>query len=174
MPRKQRNPKTRRAAVIPVHVIAWLISDGTAGPTGHDVAPDRATARQVWPHYRRAVWAATHRGQVPAAAEAHDGLTRTGFRLLWDTWRRPSLDLAAVLAAVATDRAAVAAFMAGDPGAAEISDYLADFAAGLDRVEAEARRYAAAPLAARLEMGAPRVSLSGRYGDMPTGAGTVH
>ena len=71
-------------------------------------------ARRAWPRVRREAWAGTRYGRVPAAAEEYDGLTRTGFDLLWHTWQQQTFPAVEVRAALATDLAAVARFRASD------------------------------------------------------------
>jgi hypothetical protein len=150
---------------IAVSLTAWALSDGTAGLTADDVAPDPAAARKAWPRYRRDVWAHTFVGHLPAAAEAHDGLTTHGFDVLWETCRAETFDLDAVLAALDVDRAAVRAFEQRDPtGARDIADYLAAFVGRFDLIDSEARRFAAA--ADRWALGMPRVSTGTRYAEL--------
>jgi hypothetical protein len=105
-----------------------------------------ADARRLWPAYRRAVWAATPRGSVPRAGAAFDAIAMGSARLLADTWNHQRFDLAALLAAVERDRAALAAFEARDPrGAKAIADYLAILRGDLDAIEEHGRVFAAWP-----------------------------
>jgi hypothetical protein len=164
--RPVRESAKGKLPVIPVSTIAWLISDGTAGCTGDHVAPDRETARRVWPQYRRKVWAATCRGNLSAAAQCHDDLTTLGFEYVHSHWQDEVFNLNAALAAVEADRAAVRRFEQRDPrGAREIRDYLAMFVEHLDRVADEARRLALSS-APTWRRGYPSSIIGGlRYGD---------
>ncbi len=154
--------QSAKRSILPVSIMAWILSDGTAGLTGDDVAPDRATARRVWPHYRRAAWSHMFVGRVPCAAAVHDGLTTTGRDVLWNTWQHDSFSLSDVLEALAADRAALKAFEQNDPkGAATVEDYLLRLASEFDRIESEARRFAAA--SDRWRMSAPELGRGGRY-----------
>ena len=134
----------KRDMRIPViDVFSFRLSDGTDGLTMGAVAADADEARAAWPHYRARTWAATFRGNLPRAAEIHDGLQTAGYDLLGHEWQAEPFPLADVLTALDADRAAVAAFEQRDPeGAALIAGHLQVFRAGLDAVEAEARRLA--------------------------------
>jgi hypothetical protein len=156
--------KTPGRRVLPVSHLAWVLSDGTRGATGDDVAPDRATARRVWPHYRRRVWARTCVGLVPAAAKIHDEISTSGWDELWATWRSTSFSLDAVLQGLDADRASVEAFERRDPkGAKDIADYLAQFRRYLDRVEVAARE-SGAMVTDRWRASMPTIPTGGRYG----------
>jgi hypothetical protein len=136
----------KRDLRIPViDVFSFKLSDGTQGVTMGNVAADADEARRYWPHYRARTWAATFRGCLPRAAEIHDGLQTAGYDVLRHEWQAEPFPLDDVLRALDADRAAVAAFEAHEPdGAASIAGYLQVFRAGLDAVEAEARRLAVA------------------------------
>ena len=130
----------RRTAAPGIQVsLARFRVDGGVGPHGFFPGQpghgDEAAARVQWQRDRRATWAATHRFRIPGAAVHHDGLSWSGWPTLWGTWSVPTFDVGPVVAAVADDLAAVAAFEERDPdGADEIADYLAAWRDDLDIV----------------------------------------
>jgi hypothetical protein len=100
-----------------------------------------AAARRAWNKWRRAIWADTHVGNLPNAAEFYDGLTRDGISAAASEWGRyPSYDHERVQVALDADRAAIDRFQHDQPKAAQaIADYLDLFGEFLDRVEANSR-----------------------------------
>ena len=89
------------------------------------------------------MWAIAHRTRPPAAAIAHDGLTREGFEALWSDWRVTtfaSREAFGVLEALDRDRASVVRFKRNERRAATaIADYLAVWFRYLDTLECVTR-----------------------------------
>lgn len=130
------------------------------------VHEDKSVALAHWQQVRREVWAAVWRFKVPGAAEFFDGLTHDGRDLIWNHWGHSKRDccITAVLAALAEDRANVAAFRKNDPaGAADIADYLEIFLQDLDYLEKTAL------LMVDNDDGVPHRDIESpcRYGDEP-------
>ena len=59
-----------------------------------------AQSRGAWPRARRAVWAETPRGRVPAAATRYDGVTLTSLDALLWAWNHITFDVNGTLKAL--------------------------------------------------------------------------
>ena len=90
--------------------------------------PTRKAAERAWPRCRRDVWRRSHRMTIPDPAKQFDGLSASGWDLIFTAWNHTRFPLTRTLAALARDRAAVSAFEARDPKAAQaIAGYLAEW-----------------------------------------------
>jgi hypothetical protein len=103
--RPVRESAKRDVTVPEISILAWRLSDGTAGATGDRVASSPEDAARWWPHYRREAWEASGIGSVPCSAGVHDGLTTSGHDELWLQWNRETFDVDLVLDAIEDDRA---------------------------------------------------------------------
>jgi hypothetical protein len=101
----------------------------------------RQEAYRAWRQLRRIIWSRTHRFTLPNPARFYDGLTEEGRDFLHRGWNNVSFDLAGALDALAVDRANLTRF-GSTREARSISDYLAVYAADLDRIEESAHELA--------------------------------
>src|SRR5689334_12403624 len=106
--RPVRESAKRDTSIPKIGLFAFLLSDGTRGLTMEPVARDLGEARAAWPHYRRAVWGNAWEGRIPKAAEVFDNLTMGGIDAAFGCTPYVVFDVAAAVASLEQDRAAVA------------------------------------------------------------------
>jgi hypothetical protein len=126
LPTKRRRVTRNRQADLSGRLELFGYGDGTWSYfIGEPVFSSRRAAARAWPGVRREVWALERIGDIPQAAIVFDGFSREGFERFWSGWQRREFPRDEVLKALASDRAAVAAFRRRDPSAArEIWDFL--------------------------------------------------
>jgi hypothetical protein len=127
-----------------VSCFRWTTNGYSPHPFGADVPVygNETEARSAWEIYRRDVWAASHRMEVPRTAKLYDGLTTIGRDVIWETFSYINgIDLDGALAGLEADRTAITRFERANPkGAYSIADFLAKWRSDLDAIESIARR----------------------------------
>ena len=149
-----------------IGALSYICGDGTQSYGGQPCVATAEDGRRWWPFYRVRIWASMLVGQLPRASREFDLLTTDGADALAD-WHLEDFAVAAVVAGLESDRAAVAAFRKRDrSGARDIAVYLAAFLEDFASIEAEARRVAAwsGPFYTRSR---PQVGRGRRYGTLP-------
>jgi len=135
MPKLRRLAPVTTAVINPVGAFKW--SEDGSGMNSMIGLPHYSTRREAaraWHEHRRAVWARTHRFHIPQAAVFYDAMRLECIDRIRSAWQYVEFDTAAVLAALAADREALASF-AAKPAARQIQDYLDVLRADLDEVE---------------------------------------
>lgn len=127
----ERKDYVRRVGAVDDSVFAY--GDGSYSLYPFDpVFADYESARARWTEVRRKVWSLSNRFRPPKASQYFDGITTSGFDLLWSRGtnhpRITDIDLfapAEILSAFESDRDAVAAFRRDErDGAATVDDFL--------------------------------------------------